>query len=376
MSRPGHNPALRGLAVLFVVAGCAATREAVERARSGDAYAVLPSAAVGLMTGRDRPDGPDVLWIADEGGVHRIQAAAAPELVWKAPRFTTIQHAEAADLDGDGSTEWIVVLDAGRIRSEVIGWDGATRTRIGNPYFGFARPAPGHAEAGTVLLQKAGGDRPFWGPVHLGRFDGGIAEVREVLDLHDGSALFDLFWTPSAEGGRLFAGEANGQLSERRRDRPRDVVWRSEDRPWGRPVVHAREYRDLLGETRAEGVGFATAPVLADLDGDGAAELWIAGHPLPPVRVFESITGLPGGDVRRLDAAARGLVERVRSPLVGRAIVGIAPWRHGERPVIAAAVWTRLAGGFERPETRVLLFDPATGDPIEVLAEGGSSGGP
>lgn len=343
--------------------GCAATREAVDRARSGAAYAVHPGAAVGLFSGRDHAEGPAALWLVDERGVYSL-GGAAPTLVWKAPRFATVLHGEAADLDGDGVTEWIVVLDAGRIRSEVIGLKDGARVRVGAPWFGYARPALGMPDPGLLLVQKAGGDRPFWGPPSFARWTAEGIEPAAAISVQDGVSLFDLFWLPVDGRSRLFTGEQSGQIAERHHERTKEVLWRSEDRPWGRPVVLDREYRDLLGETREEGVGLATAPLVGDLDGDNVAEVWIAGHPLPPVRMFESLTGLPGGDVRRLDAASRGLDERIRSALVGRAIVGVAAIEHGGRTVIAAAVWTRLRGGFERPETRVLLFDPVTGDQL------------
>ena len=47
---------------------------------------------------------------------------------------------------------------------------------------------------------------------------------------------------------------------------------------------------------------------------------------------------------------------------MGRAMIGVVPWTHRGRSVLAAAVWTRADTGFTRPETRVFILDPATGD--------------
>lgn len=358
----------------LLLCACAHTQEAVERARDQGALVTLGEEIHSLAHGRD--GGPeDVLWAASPGAVWAIDGAGQAAVVWSPPRFTRILHLEAAQLDDDAPTEWVVILDGGRIRSEVVEWDGV-RKITGKPWFGFARPA-WDGEKTRLLGQKAGGERPFWGHIEwLDRDGDGALVPSSDLGVQDSVNLFEVHPGASSGGMRILAFEPSGQLAERSAQRPKDVLWRSDDRPVGRPVVADRSYTNLLGEERGEVLSIPPPPEWADLDGDGALDLLVAGNPGPPVRVFENLLALQGGDLRFYQWKERGVLEVRRTQLVGRAVTGVAAWTWRGRPVWVAAVWTRLRGGFAPAETRLLLFDPATGEALSADAAGAATAGP
>ena len=100
---------------------------------------------------------------------------------------------------------------------------------------------------------------------------------------------------------------------------------------------------------------------------DGGA--LIVGGVHNPVAVLQNLRVWQGGDVRLYEATSRGLQEVRRTPLLGRAVVAATPWNVTPTDTVwAAAVWTKPAGGMTKPESRVFLFDPATGD---LLGGGG-----
>ena len=364
---------IRTLALLLTaltLAGCAHGRGVAARdlAMTGQALWVSEVGVVGLASGRDVADGPELLWVAEGKGVHAVSADGSTSLAWKAPRFARIIRFEAADLDGDGVHEWVVVMDHGRIRSSLVTVQDGQRAAAGRPWNGFLRPVVGADGAASLQAQRAGGDLPFRGPViHVEPGDKRW-ESGEPVGLPDRVSLFDFAWIPAGEGRpeRLFSFESSGFVEERDARSQRAVIWRSADRFVGRPVELDREYRNMLGED--EGVTLRLAPPvsLVDEDADGAPELLMVGGTQNPVVVFENLRVYQGGDVRLMRPVARGLEEVRRSPLLGRAMVAVCPWSpaEGER-VWAAAVWTRLGSGFVKPESRVFLLDPATGDLLE-----------
>jgi hypothetical protein len=361
--------------ILFIafVLGCAHTQEAVERARGVEPLAVFPEEIHSLTHGVGGTEDESVLWAASATRVWELAPGAPPREAWKAPRFARILHLEAAQLDDDVTSEWVVVLDAGRVRGEIVDAQGGVRVS-GKPWYGFLRPVDDGGKA-RLIGQKAGGDRPFWGPIQwIDRAADGTLTHQGDIGVPDTVSLFDLHPTSTSKGPRWLAWEQSGQLAERNPARPRDVTWRGDDRPVGRPVAVDRSYTNLLGEERAEALTISPAPDARDLDGDGTPEILVAGNPSPPVRIMENLLALQGGDVRLYAWKERGLTELARSPLVGRAVVGVAHWRCADRPVWVAAVWTRLSGGFVPAETRLLTFDPTTGDPITCA--GGAAAAP
>lgn len=364
----------RGLALVLVaaaalspLAGCGHGRGAAARdlALTGQALWVGELGAVGLAAGRDLADGPELLWLAEPRGVHVLGPDGSQALTWKPPRFARIIRFEAADLDGDGVDEWVVVMDQGRIRSVLVGLDEGRREALGRPWNGFLRPVIGPEGEVRLEGQRAGGDAPFRGPVIVVEPGDKGWVAGAPVGLPAGVSLFDFAWLPGAEDrpARLFSFDASGFLEERDARSPRAIVWRSPDRFVGRPVELDRDYRNMLGEE--EGVTLRLAPPvsLVDEDGDGLQELLMVGGTQTPVVVFENLRVYQGGDVRLLTPTSRGVEETRRSPLLGRAMVAVCPWSpaSGER-VWAAAVWTRLSSGFVRPESRVFLLDPASGD--------------
>ena len=60
------------------------------------------------------------MWAADSRQVVRIGPDGRPDVVWQAPRFSEIVRFEAADLEGDGVSEWLVLLRFGTLRSQVV----------------------------------------------------------------------------------------------------------------------------------------------------------------------------------------------------------------------------------------------------------------
>jgi hypothetical protein len=125
-----------------------------------------------------------------------------------------------------------------------------------------------------------------------------------------------------------------------------------------------RTFRSALGEEEETVVRLA--PPVA-LDGSGRA-LVVGGTP-PAVAVFEDFIVHRGGELRSVEAAPdRGLVFGTRTSMVGKAVVAAARWTPASRAVWAAAVWTRAPGEFGPPESKILLFDPTSGDLLPVGA--------
>ncbi len=353
------------VAATWSLGGCAGSRTQVaqEAALAGDAVFAGDVLATGLASGRDAADGPERLWLADERRVWELSKdAVAPVERWRAPRFSRIVRFEAADLDGDGADEWVVLLDQGRMRSAVVevAEDGV-RSMDGRPFGGYLRPIVGADGALTLVAQHAGADAPFRGQVRrIARTDDGKWKPGESLGLPADVAIFDFFWLD----GRLFGAEASGKLQERDPRSLKAVLWRSDVRVAGRPLEIERSYQNMLGEEQEAGLRLLPPWVRV---GDG--ELILAGGVHNPVAMLRDLRVWQGGDVRLMRLADRGLEEVRRTPLLGRAVVAVADWEIAEgEHVWAAAVWTRAAGGFVKPESRVFLFDPETGNLL-----GGSS---
>lgn len=358
---------MRAVALLLaaLVCGCgAAAQGARDLAVQTDALWTANQAVRSIASGRATADGPLVLWVADERRVTRVRADGDSEEVWTPPVFQRILRLEALDLTGDGASEWVVTLDGSRVRSFVLGYVGGSWQELAPGEPGFLRPLVGPDGSPWLLAQSAGAERPFSGPVRrLQLVEKGLEEV-ERLTLPLDISLHDLVYVPTADGGhRLFTFEPNGQLGERDPRTPRALIWRADARTVSRPVSVERDYSNLLGEEHEDRLELPVPAQVVDLDGDGTRELLTVAGPTTPVAVLDNVRVLQGGDARVMVPAARGLEERVRSPLLGRAMVGVVRFRDAAgHPALAAAVWTRADTGFARPETRVLLLDPTTGD--------------
>ena len=364
-------PHLIGALVLacsgLALAGCAHGLGAAARdlALTGQALWTGEVGVVGLDAGRDAADGEELLWAAEPRGVHLLASDGTSTVAWTPPRFARIIRFEVADVDADGVDEWVVVMDHGRIRSVLVGLEDGVRQPRGKPWNGFLRPVIGADGAVHLVGQRAGGDAPFRGPV-IGLAEGDKRwAAGEPVGLPPDVSVFDYAWLPAVADrpARLFSFEGSGFVEERDARSPRAITWRSDDRFVGRPVELDRDYRNMLGEEEDVTLRLVPPVSLVDEDGDGAHELLMVGGTQTPVVVFENLRVYQGGDVRLLTPTSRGLEETRRSPLLGRAMVAVSPWSPapGER-VWAAAVWTRLGSGFVRPESRIFLLDPATGD--------------
>lgn len=348
--------------------GCAGGRPQVaqELALAGDALFVGDVLATGLVTGRDTPDGPELLWLADDHGVQTLTKDGTTEGVWKPPRFSRLLRIEAADLDADGVDEWVVLLDHGHMRSLIVDVDeSGARVQDGKPFSGYLRPLVDATGAVGLVGQRAGADAPFRGQVtHVERTPDGKWKAGESLGFPPDVTVYDFFVLPGGEaGGRLFGADDGGRLIERDPRTPRSVTWRSDDRVAGRPLEIERSYQNLLGESEEASMGLLPPVTLVE---GGAL---IVGGVHNPVAVLRNLRVWPGGDVRLYAPAARGLEEVRRTPVLGRAVVAATSWNVTPTDTVwAAAVWTRPAGGMTRPESRVFLFNPATGD---LLGGGG-----
>ncbi|MEE2830272.1 MAG: hypothetical protein VX498_13875 [Myxococcota bacterium] len=337
---------------------------------------------IGLGTGTLEPGGEEQLWMADVRGVHRVGSGGRTESLWTAPRFTEVLRFEAADIDGDGVSEWVVLLDSGRMRSFVLRWDGES-WQPSAPWAGYLRPLRDGRGELTLVGQRSGGSTAYRGlitRVLVG--ESGSLTAGEPVPSPPGVSIYDFFWL-RGDPGRLFVLESNGSISERDPRSPTvgagpgprsgwGVLWRSEDRPVARPVEVEREVRDLLGDLRDERIRLAPPVAVVQLDDDPAEEvLVVTGVPAPQV-VFENLRLYRGGDIRAYDPELRGLKELHRTPLLGRSLSAVVAVERGGEDLWVGAIWTRLPGGFTRPESRLLLFDPASGNVVgPSLAAGG-----
>ncbi|HCP47985.1 MAG TPA: hypothetical protein DIU15_18235 [Deltaproteobacteria bacterium] len=351
----------------LLLVGCAhgAATAARDLAMSQDALWSCRCAATSIATGIDGAGGAPKLWVAANNKVFEVSADGEATEVWSSPRFSRILRLEAADLDQDGSDEWVVLLDTGRMRSRVVALRDGVRVLVGKPWNGYLRPLRGPSGELTLVGQRTGGDRPFLGPVF------GV-EVAADLSLKSGASLglprdfplFDFFWLPGVgeQGARLFSLESNGLLAERNAVSPTQVLWLSDARFVARPLQVEREYRGMLGDYRDGVVDFAP-PVVLSGGGDQPDRAYVVSQPPRGPVVVEGFMLPRGGDARVLEPAPRGLSELARTPLMGRAVAGVAVWKpEPHEEVGAALVWTRLSGGVVAPETRLLLFDLTTGD--------------
>ncbi|MCO4773304.1 MAG: hypothetical protein KDA24_24935 [Deltaproteobacteria bacterium] len=358
------------LLVAGFAAGCGQTA-ASARARALDAgsFWVGPYAVRSLASGTATPEGPDVLWLADERRVMQLDGAGSAEEVWRPPKFSRLLRFEAADLDEDGVDEWVVTLDNSRIRSLVLRRaDDGTFEEIAKPP-GFLRPLLGPDGASWLVGQSAGAERPYSGPIKRWTMENGGLVAGDALELPGSLSLHDIHFVPQDDGHRVFTFEETGHLGERDPRSPRATLWRSDARVVARPVVVEREYGNLLNEEIEDSLALPVPTAVVDVDGDGALELLMVAGTTTPVALLDNVRVLQGGDARVMAPGARGLEERARSPLLGRAMVGVVPFElpNGAHR-LAVAVWTKADGGFGKPETRVFLLDPSTGDLVGTEA--------
>jgi hypothetical protein len=320
----------------------------------------------GLATGYDSRGGDQVIWVAAGRDVHAVGPGQDPVVVWSGPRFSRIVRLEAADLDGDGISEWLVVLVANSVRSIVVGMRDGKREALPRPWNGYLRTLVDADGSSLLVGQSGAGDRDFWGPLYRVELsDAGKLSRGERLDLPAGLPLYDFFWLPGSGGeqARLFSVEETDQLAERDARSPKARIWRSDNRIVARPVELEREFRGYFGEVKEQFVRL-TAPIeVSDADGDGSYEALLVAGLAKPAVVFENMRFHQGGDVRRLRAGPRGLEETYRSPLMGRAVAAASSWTSPSgRRFLVAAVWTRHRAIFKGPESRLLLLDASSGD--------------
>jgi hypothetical protein len=349
----------------MLVAGCAHREAARGLASSTEAVFDWPGVGVAIETGRVERGGPERLWVADDRSIWELGPGSPPREVLRLRGFADLVRFQAADLDGDGVSEWLLTDRAPRTRTRVFAHrEGAWAPR-GRPYWGWVR-----VEGASLSAQRAGGDGPFAGPVRDARWDGTAVVEGAPRGGPDTLGIFDTFVVP-AEPTRLFAIEWTGHLSERDPRTPVASLWRADARTVARPIEIEADSTTLLGEP-IDGTVALPAPVRVVPRGDGWDVLVVSG-PTNPVPVLPSLRVLQGGDVRAYSPQpGRGLAERVRTPLLGVAVAAMTPFATADgRNLWALLVWTRDPGGFLPPRSRVLLCDPETGD---LVAAGALSG--
>jgi len=281
--------------------------------------------------------------------------------VWEVPRFARLLRLEAADLDGDGIVEWVVLYDTGRFRSHVLRWTGDS-WESSKPWAGFLRPDAQAGEKTRLLGQSAGSGR-FHGEriVEITEAEGKLVAGEQVV-VAPGVFLYDFFWVPG-ERPRLFVLEEGGSISERDPRSPRAVLWRSEERIVARPLELRRSSRDMLGESTEDTIRFAPPVVLAQWDDDPTPEVFLVTGPAVPMFAFENLRISGGGDVRVFDVGERGLQELVRTPLLGLDLSATWAGQFQGELLWIASVWMKDLGGFAKPESRLFRFNPSSGDP-------------
>ncbi len=368
LSQGASAHVLRALAVLLVVqlAGCATLqrgRAALDSARAMPSLATCDCKVVSLAVGPLAVDEPPKLWVAEEKRVFELAPDGSLKVVWEVPRFARLLRLEAADLDGDGIVEWVVLYDTGRFRSHVLRWTGDS-WESSKPWAGFLRP---QAQAGgktRLLGQSAAGGSNFHGEriVAVAEAGEGKLVAGDRVVVAPGVFLYDFFWVPG-ETPRLFVLEEDGSISERDPRSPRAVLWRSEERIVARPLELRRSSRDMLGESTEDTVRLAPPVVLAQWDDDPTPEVFLVTGPAVPMFAFENLRISGGGDVRIFDVGERGLQEQVRTPLLGLDLSATWAGQFKGELLWVASVWMKDLGGFAKPESRLFRFDPASGDP-------------
>lgn len=355
----------------LLVGGCAHGRagEAREAARTGLPLLVGSFEAQGLAVAARTPGAEDELWLADEKAVLQLDSEGGTSRAWKPPGFARILRIDGGDIDGDGQDELLVLADAGRVRAWILGWGADGWAPIAPPWAGWLRIAPGPLGAPVLIGSRVAPGSPRAALERVELRDGKLV-VAEPLGLPPGLSVFDVAWIPQGDRVRLITLESNDRIAERDPRSPRSLLWRTDGRPVARPVEVERTDRDLLGEQVRSTIRLAAPTHTLDIDGDGQLELLVIGGNATPVAVLENLRVYEGGDVRVYSLAERGLVESVRTPILGVQMLAAAPWRYGGRDVLVAAVWTRKGGGFVRPETRVFLFDSRTGDLLDPATLG------
>ena len=357
---------------LLACAHLQASQAALAVASSKDALWTGLTLVNGLAVGSDAAGSPNKIWLAADREVNSLSPTGELTLEWQAPRFTRILRLEAGDLDGDGSDEWLVLLDAGSVRSVVVGMRDGSRQDLARPWSGYLRMLVGPDGSPSLVAQSSAGHRPFFGPIYqVSIGDKGKLERGEPLPLPRGMPLYDFFWMPGSNGAeaRLFSLEATDHIAERDPRSPKARIWRSDSGFVVRPVEIEREFRGYFGEHTEEFIRLAPPVPVGDFDGDGDVEALLVGGTPRPAVVFENMRFHQGGDVRLLEAGERGLTEVRRSPLMGRVVAAAVPWTNvAGRRLWVAAVWTRHRAFFKRPETRILLLDPVTGDLLSAEA--------
>ena len=100
---------------------------------------------------------------------------------------------------------------------------------------------------------------------------------------------------------------------------------------------------------------------ILDLDGDAADEVILAAGPRPIGVSFDSLRIHQGGNQLVFDLADQGLTQSISTPMLGLEMAAAWAGELGGELVWIGAVWTKAAGGFVKPETKLFRFDPKTG---------------
>jgi len=350
-----------GTALLLQLAGCATLKASRSAAQSAPSFATCECKVVSLTAGRLAAGEEERLWVADEKRIQELAPDGSLKTVWEVPRFVRLLRLEAADLDGDGVSEWVVLYDTGRFRSHVLRWSGES-WESSKPWAGFLRPVLGADGAVRLLGQST--SRIGFHAAHIveveRKDDGGLAAGERVA-VAPGGFLYDFFWV-GGERPRLFVLEEDGSITERDPRSPSAVMWRSDERFVARPVEQRRSSRDMLGETEDDTVRLAPPVVVTQLNEGSDPEVLLVTGPPTPMFAFENFRIPGGGDVRVFALGQRGLEERARTPLLGLELSATWAGEIGGEVLWLGAVWTKDAGGFAKPESRIFRFEPASGD--------------
>ena len=225
-----------------------------------------PGGELGILTlGGSAPGGPAALKLW-----HKTPEGFERETVWEANfggKFSRMRDAELADLDGDGAPEIYATpsepnrLDGTPQHGEVVRYAGGVRSEVADL---------GTRHAKEILVTDVDGDGRDELYVSVEAAEGGSVEVRRyegdtdpkagvgIASLYDPMARFLTAGDVDGDGKKemVVAGKDSGLWLLRPGSDPK-AAWRSE------PID-------------AQSKGFEHAALLADLDGDGESELYVA----------------------------------------------------------------------------------------------------
>ncbi len=273
----------------------------------------------------------------------------------------------AGDVDGDGAAELVVWGLQPGLTGLIYGWNGAEVVREAAPVPVMLRVL--RRDGQPLLL----GQRATWAgstpAIHRYALEAGRLVRGVEVPGTEGWRLADLFYGPHPGGGEdaVYTWSPDGELE---RHEGGSVVWRGDEFHMARPLATEVERANLLGERTAEVVAFPVPPAVADVDGDGVAEVLVATSDAAPVQMLSRVRPFRGGSYHLLEVSDRGLRPTCTSLLLGRMLTGVAAHDADGDGALDAVVTVVLQrrSGFGRGRSAVAVLDPITGDLVSGSA--------